>query len=74
MSVKKKIYVIFTLLLVVLVGAYYYALHPAINIHLESFWGAVIFVFVAFGCIFALNQFKSAWSSNFTEAFREKKM
>ena len=63
-----------TILLIVLVGAYYYAFFPAVNIHLESFWGAAIVILVALGCIFALSQLKGAWSSNVTEAFREKKM
>ena len=74
MSIKKKVYAILTILLIVLVGAYYYAFFPAVNIHLESFWGAAIVILVALGCIFALSQLKGAWSSNVTEAFREKKM
>lgn len=74
MSVKTKIYVIFTVLLIALIGVYYYAIHPAINIHLESFWGAVIVVLIGFGCIFALNQIKNAWSSNVAEVFRKRKM
>ena len=74
MSIKKKVYAILTILLIVLAGAYYYAFFPAINIHLESFWGAVVVLFIALGCIFALNQLKNAMSSNVVEAFREKKM
>lgn len=74
MSVKKKVYAILTLLLVIIAGVYYYVLHPAINIHLESFWVAFIVVLVALGCIFALNEFKKAWTSNITEAFKEKRM
>ena len=63
MSIKKKVYAILTILLIVLVGAYYYAFFPAVNIHLESFWGAAIVILVALGCIFALSQLKGAWSS-----------
>lgn len=73
MSIKKKVYAILTILLIVLAGAYYYAFFPAINIHLESFWGAVVVLFIALGCIFALNQLKNAMSSNVVEAFREKR-
>ena len=73
-NVKTKVYVIFTILLIVLIGVYYYTFHPAINIHLEPFWGAVIVVFIGFGCIFALNQIKDAWFSNVSEVFREKKL
>ena len=71
---KTKVYVIFTILLIALIGVYYYTFHPAINIHLEPFWGAVIVVFIGFGCIFALNQIKDAWFSNVSEVFREKKL
>lgn len=73
-NVKTKVYVIFTILLIALIGVYYYTFHPAINIHLEPFWGAVIVVFIGFGCIFALNQIKDAWFSNVSEVFREKKL
>lgn len=73
-NVKTKVYVIFTILLIALIGVYYYTFHPAINIHLELFWGAVIVVFIGFGCIFALNQIKDAWFSNVSEVFREKKL
>lgn len=73
-NVKTKVYVIFTILLIALIGVYYYTFHPAINIHLEPFWGAVIVVFIGFGCIFALNQIKDAWFSNLSEVFREKKL
>lgn len=73
-NVKTKVYVIFTTLLIALIGVYYYTFHPAINIHLEPFWGAVIVVFIGFGCIFALNQIKDAWFSNVSEVFREKKL
>lgn len=73
-NVKTKVYVIFTILLIALIGVYYYTFHPAINIHLEPFWGAVIVVFIGFGCIFALNQIKDAWFSNVSEVFKEKKL
>ena len=73
-NVKTKVYVIFTILLIALIGVYYYTFHPAINIHLEPFWGAVIVVFIGFGCIFALNQIMDAWFSNVSEVFREKKL
>ena len=73
-NVKTKVYVIFTILLIALIGVYYYTFHPAINIHLEPFWGAIIVVFIGFGCIFALNQIKDAWFSNVSEVFREKKL
>lgn len=73
-NVKTKVYVIFTILLIALIGVYYYTFHPAINIHLEPFWGAVIVVFIGFGCIFALNQIKDAWFSNVSEVFRKKKL
>ena len=73
-NVKTKVYVIFTILLIALIGVYYYTFHPAINIHLEPFWGAIIVVCIGFGCIFALNQIKDAWFSNVSEVFREKKL
>lgn len=43
-----------SLLLIVLAGLYYYVYFPAINIHLEGFWGCLIVLFLSFGILFAI--------------------
>ena len=50
---KKKWYLILILLLLCVLGIYYYAVFPAVNIHLQSFWIALFFILVLFGMIFA---------------------
>ncbi len=48
---KKRIYVILTIVLLLLIGGYYYATYPVINIHDVTFWIALIFIFGAFSVI-----------------------
>lgn len=53
---KKRIYFILTILLVLVVGVYYYATYPAINIHETSFWGAAFIICILLGIIFGIRQ------------------
>lgn len=50
---KKKWYLILTLILFCVIGIYYYATFPAINIHIESFWMVVFVICILLGVIFA---------------------
>lgn len=43
---KKKKYGIGALILVLVLGIYYYVTLPAINIHAGGFWSALIFILV----------------------------
>lgn len=55
---KKKIYLVLTILLIAFTAIYYYAAFPAINIHYPAFWGAVFVLCLLLGCIFAIRQIK----------------
>ncbi len=51
---KAKIYALLVVLCVVLVGGYYYARFPAINIHDVSFWTSLLMLLLICGVLFAL--------------------
>lgn len=53
---KKKIYVVISILFVLLLGGYYYAVFPAINIHDVSFWITLFFVFGICGVVVMLRR------------------
>ena len=55
---KKKIYLVLTILLIAFTAIYYYAAFPAINMHYPAFWGAVFVLCLLLGCIFAIRQIK----------------
>ena len=46
---KKRVSIILTIVLIFLIGGYYYATYPVINIHNVSFWISLVFIFGAFG-------------------------
>ncbi|MCD7825420.1 MAG: hypothetical protein LUH14_05605 [Clostridiaceae bacterium] len=53
---KKRIYVILVVLLLILAGIYYYAVFPAINIHETSFWGVSLLICILLSIILAMRQ------------------
>lgn len=53
-NMKAKIYALLTVLCVVAVGVYYYAMFPAINIHDMSFWTGLLMLLLVCGVLFAL--------------------
>ena len=53
---KAKFKILLTLLVLVLIGAYYYVTLPAINIHAAGFWGFLIGIVVLILVIYALKK------------------
>ena len=53
---KAKFKILLTLLVLVLIGAYYYVTLPAINIHAAGFWGFLIGIVVLILIIYALRK------------------
>ncbi len=52
-EMKRKVAVVLTSLFLLIVGVYYYALFPAINIHEVYFWGTAFWICIVLGAIFA---------------------
>ena len=55
---KKRVYFMLVLLLAIIVGIYYYAVFPSINIHEVSFWITAVVISLLLACIFMLNKLK----------------
>lgn len=53
-NLMKKFSVIGSILLILLVGIYYYFYFPSINIHQKEFWVTLIIIFVLFAFIFMI--------------------
>ncbi len=55
---KKRVYFMLVLLLAIIIGIYYYAVFPSINIHEVSFWITAVVISLLLAGIFMLNKLK----------------